>query len=165
MKKTTALLAFLFAFSLTVRAALPDVVIRTSSDEPIKLPALGEKYVLIFYVDPDHGNQNKEFTDYLEDNPIISDNIYCCGIINLKDAPLIPNGIVRSAIRKKEKKTGQDIYTDPDHILRDAWQLGDVNNLFTIIFVSPDREIVWIKKGKLTKEEQDEFFRVVGEQM
>ncbi|MCC8036348.1 MAG: YtfJ family protein [Rikenellaceae bacterium] len=163
--KKILLLAVVALCGLEASAQLPAVTIRDSHDNPVPLPYFGEKHLLIFYVDPDHGNQNKEFTDYLEDNHIVSDNMYCFGIINLKDAPMLPNGVVRAAIRKKEKKNDVVIYTDPDHILRDAWQLGDVNNLFTIILVSRDRELVWIKKGKLGKAEQKEFFEVVEKYM
>ncbi|MCD8072984.1 MAG: YtfJ family protein [Alistipes sp.] len=165
MKKLFILLLLAAVPVLDAFAQLPLVTIRDSNDNPVPLPYFGEKHLLIFYVDPDHGNQNKEFTDYLEDNHIISENMYCFGIINLKDAPLLPNGVVRAAARKKEKKNDVIIYTDPDHLLRDAWQLGDVNNLFTIILISRDRELVWMKKGKLSKADQKEFFEVVGKYM
>ncbi|MCD8174258.1 MAG: YtfJ family protein [Alistipes sp.] len=158
----TLLLSFPFALTAQVGNRAADVTIRDGNDEPVRIPYLGQKNLLIFYIDPDHGYQNREFSDYLEDNPIVGDNIYSCGIINLKDAPLIPNGIVRSQIRKKAKKTGQDIFTDPDHIVRDAWGLGEVNNLFTIIIVNADREIVWIKKGRLSEADQEEFYREVA---
>lgn len=163
MKRTVILLLSFLPLALMAQGGepLPGVTIRDLNNEPVELPYLGERNLLIFYIDPDHGNQNKELTDYLEENVIVGDNIYCCGIINLKDAPLFPNGMLRSILRKKQKKTGSDIYTDPDHILRDAWQLGEVNNLFTFIFVNRDRKIVWLKKGKLSREETEEFFRMV----
>lgn len=135
--------------------------VRDSNNEPVKLPCFGEKHILIFYPDPDKSSQNNEFTDYLEEHQINSDNIYSFGVVNLKDAPLFPNGLVRAIIRSKEKKTGATIYTDPDHLLRDAWGLGDVNNLFTIIFVTRDGEIAFLKKGEMSKGDIDEFFAVI----
>ncbi|MCC8019692.1 MAG: YtfJ family protein [Rikenellaceae bacterium] len=163
---TRAILTLIFMVPAALFAQIgnlaTDVTIRDGNDQPVQIPYLGQKNLLIFYIDPDHGYQNREFSDYLEDNPIVGDNIYSCGIINLKDAPLISNGIVRSQIRKKARKTGQDIYTDPDHTVRDAWGLGDVNNLFTIIIVNSDREIVWIKKGRLSEADQAEFYREVA---
>lgn len=173
MKKSLSIsLVLLFFFSLSLHAQeqtakigskVTDVEVRNSKNEPTKIPYLGEKHVLIFYPDPDHANQNKKFIDHLEDNHIISDNIFSTGIVNLKDAPMLPNGIIRSAIRKKEKKNNIEILTDPDHSLRDAWGLGDVNNLFTIIFVNSDMEIVFLKKGELSKEDQEEFFKVIDQ--
>lgn len=135
--------------------------VRDSNNDPVELPYFGEKHLLIFYPDPDHASQNQEFTDYLEENQIDSDNIYGFGVVNLKDAPLYPNSLVRSIIRKKERKTGATIYTDPDHLLRDAWGLGEVNNLFTILFVTREGEIAFLKKGELTEQDQKEFFEVI----
>ena len=137
--------------------------IRDASDNSIPIPKLGEKHLLIFYVDPDHANQNAEFIDHLEKNHILSDNIHSFGIVNLKDAPILPNGIVRSMVRKKINQTGADIYTDPDHLLRDGWNLGDVNNQFTLIFVTKDLEIKFLSKGELTQEQIEEFYRVIDE--
>lgn len=139
------------------------IKIRDASDNPISIPKLGEKHLLIFYVDPDHANQNAEFIDHLEKNHILSDNIHSFGIVNLKDAPMLPNGIVRSMVRKKINQTGADIYTDPDHLLRDGWNLGDVNNQFTLIFVTKDLEIKFLSKGELTQDQIKEFYRVIDE--
>lgn len=137
------------------------VSIRDSHDNPVPLPGFGEKNLLIFYPDPDHGSQNQKFTDYLEKHPINSENILSYGIVNLKDAPLIPNAIVRSVIRNKVKKTGAAIYTDPDHLLRDAWELGDVNDLFTIIFVTQQGKIAFLHKGEMSDNDIKEFYRVI----
>lgn len=137
------------------------VTIRTADDTPVALPKLGEKTLLIFYVDPDHAGQNQKFTDYLEEHEINSPNIHSFGIVNLKDAPLLPNGIVRAMIRKKIQKTGATMYTDPDHLLRDAWNLGDVNDKFTILIVNPQQEIAFIKKGAMSAEDIKEFNKVI----
>ena len=137
------------------------VEVRDSNDRSVKLPYFGKKHILIFYPDPDHAGQNSHFTDYLEEHQIDSDNIYAFGVANMKDAPLLPNAVIRTAIRSKERKTGATIYTDPAYLLRDAWGLGDVNNLFTIIFVTKDCEIAFLKKGKMTDSDIKEFYRVI----
>ncbi len=155
-----ALLLPLLAYS-QVGTKVGQVEIRDASDNPVNIPMLGEKALLIFYVDPDKANQNAKFTDYLEEHQIESDNIYSFGIVNLKDAPMLPNAIIRSMLRKKERKTGATIYTDPNHILRDGWNLGDVNDKFCIIIVSPGQEIVFLKKGVMTEEDIKRFYEVI----
>lgn len=144
-----------------IGAKVGPVEIRDSNNNPVPLPHFGEKHLLVFYPDPDKASQNQKFTDHLEENHIVSDNIFSFGVVNLKDAPMLPNGIVRSMIRKKEKKNDTVIYTDPDHLLRDAWGLGDVNNLFTIIFVTRDGVIEFLKKGEMTEKDIEEFYRVI----
>ena len=147
----------------TVGSKVKQIAIRDSNDQSIPLPGFGEKHLLIFYPDPDHASQNKSFTDYLEEHPINSDNIMAYGIVNLKDAPMMPNSIVRAIIRNKVKKTGANIYTDPEHLLRDGWGLGDVNNLFTILFVTKEGEIAFLHKGEMSKKDIEEFFRVINQ--
>ena len=137
------------------------VQVRDASDNPIMLPELGKKHLLIFYPDPDHAGQNKDFQDYMKAHPIDSDDIYAFGVVNLKDAPMLPNSIVRAMVRKEVKATGAQIYTDPDHLLRDAWGLGDVNNCFAVIFVTKDREIAYFKAGEMSEADKAEFFRVL----
>lgn len=131
------------------------------SNNPVELPYFGQKNLMIFYVDPDHANQNSEFVAELEENQVKSDKIYGFGIVNLKDAPLLPNSIVRMMVRKKVKKTGAAIYTDPDHMLRDAWGLGDVNDQFVLLLIAKDGTIEFMSKGELSKSQIEEFYRVV----
>lgn len=157
---------FVLASSTSAQSAaqkfrVPQVEIRNAANEPVSIPKLGEKHLLIFYADPDHASQNQAFTDYLEEHQINSDKIYSFGVVNLKDAPLIPNVVIRKVISNKVDKTGAAIYTDPDHKLRDGWKLGDVNNKFTIIFVTKDREIVFLKKGEMSKADITEFYKVI----
>ncbi|WP_297448874.1 YtfJ family protein [uncultured Alistipes sp.] len=126
-----------------------------------EMPQFGKKHLLIFYVDPDHANQNKEFREDLEKNQINSDDIYGFGIVNLKDAPLLPNSIVRAMVRKKVKQTGAAIYTDPDNLLSKAWGLGDCNDKFVLLFVTKEGRIEFMSKGEMTQPQIDEFWRVI----
>lgn len=167
MKK--AILALLLAAIVPLMAQgqlnkkVGQVQIRDANDKPIPLPGLGEKTLLIFYVDPDKGSQNSKFTDYLEEHQIDSPNILSYGIVNLKDAPLLPNSIVRSIVRKKVAKTGAAIYTDPDHSLRDGWGLGNVNDYSVTIIVNKDQEIVFFFKGAMGQPEIDQFNKVIDQ--
>ena len=83
---------------------VPHVKIRDLQNQPIDLPYLGKAPLLLFYVDPDHAGRNSDFIAYLEEPQIGGDKIQAYGIVNLKDAPLLPNGVVRSMMRSKQKK-------------------------------------------------------------
>ena len=140
---------------------LPDVEVQDTKKNPVMLPDFGKKHLLLFYVDPDKHNQNKEFVEDMEQNHRAeSDNITAYGIINLKDT-IFPNGIVRSLAARRTEKNHALILTDPNHLLRDAWQLGDVNNKFAIIFVTKDRELAFFKAGEFSQEDIDEFYRII----
>lgn len=171
MKIKLSLLALSLSFLLNIFTAsaknnvgkeVTQVHVRDSHNKPIPLPYFGEKHILFFYVDPDARNQNAEFIEYLEENKIKSDKIFSFGIANLADT-FLPNSLVRTFIRLKEKKVKEAIYTDPQHILRDSWDIGDVNGKLTVIFVTKDKKIAYYGSGELTKEQIDEFFKTIDQ--
>ena len=123
------------------------------------LPYFGEKNLMIFYIDPDKHKQNEAFTVEMEQNhKAEGDNLYGFGIMNLADAPMIPNKIARSMAQKRTEKNGATVLSDQDHVLRDAWGLGDCNNMFVLLVVSKDGELVYCHKGELSRAEIDDFY-------
>ena len=127
-------------------------------NEPTKIPHYGEKNLLIFYIDPDKHKQNEDFTNEMEEKHLASGpNIEGFGVINLKDT-MFPNGIVRSMARKRTEKNGATVSADPDRRLAKRWGLGDCNNMFVLLVVSKEGELVFCKKGELSKADQKEFY-------
>ena len=170
MKKSIILLCTLL-FSFVANAQdidmqpLPHKVenleLRDLRNKPTMLPYYGEKNALIFYVDPDKHRQNHEFTVEIEENKrAAGPNIEGFGIINLKNT-IFPNSIVRALARKRTEKNHATIITDPDCIVAKEWGLGDCNNYFIIMIVTKEGELVYCKKGELSKEDQEEFYKVV----
>lgn len=128
------------------------------------LPGWGEQHLLIFYVDPDHHKQNEAFTYELEENGRAhSEKINAFGILNLKDAPMLPNGIVLKMARKRTAKNGALVLADKDRSLQSAWGLGKCNNLFVLLFVTKDGEIVFERKGELTEADKEAFYKVLDQ--
>ncbi|NIG55124.1 hypothetical protein F3J22_16660 [Chitinophaga sp. Cy-1792] len=137
------------------------ITIRDASNKPMTLPHFGEKSLLIFYPDPDHASQNKTITNYLKAHPISSPNIFAFGVVNLKDAPLLPNSIVRMMVRREVNQTGANIYTDVNNTLSKSWHMGDVNNKFVIIFIDKTATVQFYKAGELTAEERKDLLHVI----
>lgn len=139
-----------------------NVTLTDLEGKPAKLPMFGEKNLMIFYVDPDHPKQNEDFTDELERNHrAAGDNIYSFGIMNLKDAPLVPNGMARSIARKRTALNHAIILTDEERILSQAWGLGDCNNQFVLLLISKEGELVYVHKGEISSKEAEAFYKVV----
>lgn len=139
-----------------------NVTILDLNGNPATLPMWGEKNLMIFYVDPDHHKQNQEFTEELEQNHRASGNaIVGFGVMNLKDAPMVPNGMARSMARKRTEKNGATVLADQDRVLSREWGLGDCNNLFVLMIVSKEGELVYMKKGELSAADKEEFYKVV----
>lgn len=160
-------IAILAAFTLTASAVaaqeLPrkvaNVEILDLDKNPTKLPYWGEKTLMIFYVDPDHAKQNNDFTVELEENHRAeSDNIYGFGIMNLKDAPFVPNGMARNMAKKRTAKNGALVLADQDRIVSTAWNLGDCNNQFVLMLVSKEGELVFLRKGEFSEQDKLDFY-------
>lgn len=157
-----ALLLLAFAAEAQTPKKVNNVTLENLAGEQVTLPMWGEKNLLIFYVDPDKPKQNEEFTLEMEEKHLASgENIYGFGIMNLKDAPMVPNGLACKLANNRTKKSGATVLADKDRILSKAWGLGDCNNFFVMLLVSKQGELVYMHKGEFTEEEKQEFYRTI----
>lgn len=166
MKSLTMLLTLVFAAFAAAAQELPrrvnDVEVLDLDGKAVKLPNFGEKNLMIFYVDPDHPKQNEDFTNELEKNHRADgDNLYGFGVMNLKDAPLVPNGVARNMAKKRTEKNGAIVLADQNRSLSQSWGLGDCNNQFVLLLVSKEGELVYVHKGPLSAREIEDFYKVV----
>lgn len=128
----------------------------------MKLPHWGEKNLMIFYIDPDRHKQNEDFTIELEKtHRTSSSKIYGFGIMNLYDAPMVPNGMARSMAKKRTESSCATVMADENGSLSSAWGLGDCNNQFVLLFVSKEGELVFVHKGILTAQAKAAFYKVI----
>ena len=166
MKGMVMLAAAVLTFTTVSAQQLPrkvqNVEILDLDGKPAKLPHFGEKNLMIFYVDPDRHKQNEDFTYELERNHRASgDNLYGFGIMNLMDAPMIPNGMARSMAKKRTEKNGATVLADEGRILSKAWGLGDCNNQFVLLIVSKEGEMVFMRKGVLSEADKKAFYQTI----
>ena len=163
-------IVMLAAFALTATAIRAQELPRKVSNvevldldgKPAKLPYFGEKNLMIFYVDPDRHKQNHEFTVEPEQNHRAQgDNLYGFGVMNLKDAPMIPNGMARNMAKKRTEKNGATVLADENRKLSTAWELGDCNNQFVLMLVSKEGELVFLRKGELSEQDKKDFYEAV----
>ena len=130
--------------------------------KPAKLPYWGEKNLMIFYVDPGRHKQNEAFTTDMEKNHRAEgDNLVGFGVMNLMDAPLIPNNMARMMARKRTESNGAIVLADESRTLSTAWGLGDCNNKFVLLLVSREGELVFMRKGELSQADINEFYKVL----
>ncbi|WP_418991451.1 hypothetical protein [Alistipes sp.] len=166
MKCMLMLAAFAFTVSAAEAQELPrkvsNIEVLDLDGKPVKLPCWGEKNLMIFYVDPDRHKQNEDFTIELEENHRAQgDNIYGFGVMNLKDAPMVPNGMARNMAKKRTARNGATVLADQNRILSTAWGLGDCNNQFVLMIVSKEGELVFLRKGLLSAEDKEAFYEVI----
>lgn len=130
--------------------------VRDGSNKPATLPSFGERVILILYTDPDVANQNDAFADLVKAAGLPKSHFQSMGIANMKDAPLKPDWIIRSIVRKKIDKYGVTILTDPSHLLIDQWGLGDCNNKSVVLIIGKDKKLHFYEKGALSPEKAQE---------
>lgn len=167
MKMKALFLAVVAIFTLSTTAeaqSLPrrvrNMEVQDLDGNKARLPWWGEKNLLIFYVDPEVPKQNHEFVSWIEENKrLAGPNIEGFGIVNLKDAAY-PNSLVRKIADARTAKNGATIVCDPDHWVSSAWRLGDCNNMFCILLVSKEGELIYVSKGEMSKEEQQRFLEI-----
>jgi hypothetical protein len=154
-------------FSLYLNAAsvgqlLGNVTLRDSNDNPGKtIPDFGRKVVAVFYVDPDESSRNEPLRDALKAAQIPKDKFRAIGVINLKDT-WKPNSLIRTMIRKKERKFNSVILTDPDYSLRNAWNLGDASGKDIVIIIGKDRKIKYYNTGTVRGAEIQNVLNLVN---
>lgn len=168
IKAMMMLVAFTLTASTVAAQGLPrkvsNVEVLNLDGKAARLPYWGQKNLMIFYVDPDRHKQNEEFTFELEKNGrAASPNIYGFGVMNLKDAPMVPNGMARSMAKKRTEQNGATVLADEDRVLSRTWALGDCNNQFVLLFVNKQGELVFMRKGILSKEDIDAFYKVLDQ--
>ena len=169
MKRIGILLAVVaFATSAATAQELPrkveNVTLTDLQKNPVALPHFGEKNLMIFYVDPEVHKQNETFTYELEESHRAdSPEIVGFGVINAKDAPWYPNGVIRSMARKRTEKNGALVLLDDNRRLMQAWNLGDCNDKFVLLFVNKAGELVFLRKGELTEQDKQDFYQVLDQ--
>lgn len=156
------LLGWSIADAQTLPRKVTDIEILDLEGNTVRLPYWGEKNLMIFYVDPDRHKQNHDFTVEMEEKHLAEGpNLFGFGVMNLADAPMIPNGMARSMARKRTAKNGATVLADQKRVLSTDWELGDCNNQFVLLLVNKEGELVYMHKGVLSEEDIADFYRVL----
>lgn len=148
----------------SVGQALSNVQLFDSNNNPGKwIPDLGKKVLTIFYVDPD-STYNEAVRDALKAEKLDKSKYRGMGVINLDDT-WKPNSLVRTMIRKKERKFNSVILTDPSHILQKAWNLGNCNDKDFVIVIGKDRVVKYISNSAVRGAELQKVIDIVKAEM
>lgn len=141
---------------------LENVEILNLKGERAVIPHWGEKNLIVFYIDPDRAGMNQDFTDYLEESKRAeSPEIVGIGVMNLKDAPFIPNKLACSMAAKRTERNGATVLSDQSRTLAKSWNLGDCNNLFVAVIINKAGELLYERKGLFSDQDKEEFLAVI----
>ena len=109
------------------------------------------KIYTVFYVDPDERDLNNPLADALKARKFDRKKVNSVAIINLA-ATWIPNMVLESLLKKKQKKFPDTIYVkDKKKVLVDKWALADDNS--DILIFDQKGKLIYKKFGQVSPEE------------
>jgi predicted transcriptional regulator len=127
---------------------LTDVTIKDAHDNPAKIPDFGEKVLFVVYADIQTADDNDPVVEAVRDLNLDESKAIGFGIANMKDS-WVPDGIIRMVIRRKIEQFHRTILADDDHIVAEAWGLGDCDDKSVVLVIGKDKRLKYIKKGKV----------------
>jgi predicted transcriptional regulator len=145
-----------YAAGLKVGDKLGDFKLSAALDDKeytLSSPEFAGRVVYIVYASSSSADDNDHVSDALQANKDLerlkSEKKYVgLGIGNEKDSP-VPNFVIKSIAKRKQKKTGAIILLDPDFTIGN---LGVPHKIATSILVDKERVIRYIYSGKTPME-------------
>ena len=117
------------------------------------------KIYTVFYVDPDERDLNNPLADALKARKFDRKKVNSVAIINLA-ATWIPNVILESLLKKKQKKFPDTIYVkDKKKVLVNKWDLADDNS--DILIFDQKGKLIYKKFGKVSEKEIKEVISLI----
>ena len=117
------------------------------------------KIYTVFYVDPDEKDLNNPLADALKARKFDRKKVNSVAIINLA-ATWIPNVILETMLKKKQKKFPDTIYVkDKKKVLVNAWKLADDNS--DILIFDRQGKLIYKKFGKVSDAEIKKVIKLI----
>jgi predicted transcriptional regulator len=117
------------------------------------------KIYTLFYVDPDKKDLNNALADALKARKFDRSKVNSVAVINLA-ATWIPNAILESMLKKKQKKFSHTIYVkDKKKVLVKKWNLADDNS--DILIFDKRGKLIYKKFGKVTDKEIPAIIKLI----
>lgn len=131
------------------------VILTDTDNMPQNIPYLGEKMLLLFYIDPDVSNINEPLFNALKDKNFSVLKFCTIGVVNCKDT-WIPNTIIRTKSRQKQVLNPKSIILlDKNNSLARGWGLGNCDNRSVVIVVGKDSKIKFSQSIKSQEESKN----------
>jgi len=146
------LLIFEHLWALDVGEKLTDITLSKENGgylngEPWSASDMNAKANIIFYVDPDVKDLNDPFARKLQSLNAVNKEFKVFVIINM-DASWIPNALIQTVLKSKQKEFPQAIYVkDNKKTLVARWHLEDDNS--DIVIVDSNGKVYFLHNGEM----------------
>jgi len=154
-----------YAAGLKVGDKLGDFKLKAALDDKeysLSSPEFAGRVVYIVYASSSSADDNDHVSEALNANKDVqrlkSEKKYVgLGIANQKDSP-VPNFLIKSISKSKQKKTGAIILLDPDFSIGN---LGLPHKIATCILVDKERIVRYIVSGKTPMENIPQLINLI----
>lgn len=133
-----------FVNAASVGQELSNPQLRDANDQPATMPDFGTHVLAVTYADTSASDFGDPLNDAMKAKKYSKDVYRGLGVANMKDS-LVPNFIIRKKVKEKIEKYKSTILTDPDHILPNAWSLGDCKGKSVFVLIGKDKKIKYLK--------------------
>lgn len=159
----------LYPDSVSIGDTVPYVTVRDLENQSVYLPELGRRVIAVWYTDPDAVRENQDLALALKKANIPSNRFLGIGVANLKDAPLLPDFLIRILMRRQAHEIQSHdrrvkhipLYSDPDQKIKQAWNLAETDDRSIVILLDKNRKVRYINYNKLSEAEIDRFVNLV----
>ncbi len=122
---------------------------------------LKDKVHVLFYVDPDEKETNKDVTKVLKAKKFDRNNYASVAIINMA-ATWLPNFAIASSLEKKQKEFPDTVYAkDLNKVLVKEWKIADDSS--NVLLFDKAGNLIFIHEGKLEKNDIDKLITLIEE--
>lgn len=121
---------------------------------------LQDKVYVMFYVDPDEKDVNKEFSQALKKKEYRKQgNFGSIAVINMA-ATWKPNFAIEAILKGKQKEFPQTIYVkDKEKVLVNEWHIAD--DASNIVIFSKEGKVLFYKSGKMDENDTQQAFQII----
>lgn len=118
---------------------------------------------LLFYVDPDHKDDNPELEKALSKEQFPEDRFGSIAIINMA-ATWLPDAILKPSLESKQRDYPRVTYVlDRKKNLVERWNLTD--NTYNVLILDKEARVLFAKAGPLQAKEIAEVIRVIHQSL
>ena len=135
----------------------------TVDGKPFSTEMIKGKVYLVLYVDPDKRNLNEDFAEALKKQHFDHSKFGSIAIINMK-ATWLPNFVLESILKKKQKKYPHTIYVkDYQKVFVKKWGLKDDD--YNVLLFDKNGRLLFYKSGKLTPEDTQKVIQLINQNL
>jgi predicted transcriptional regulator len=120
---------------------VPNVSLTDVNDNSQTIPFLGDKVLMVFYVDPDVEQLVNPLVEVIDEKKYQTTQFGAVGVVNCKDT-WIPNQAILLKTGQKQLRYPKSVMLlDKNHIMAKAWNIDKSDNVAVVLIIGKDARV------------------------